>query len=50
MSAFIRLLLTGALLVLVYGETGPWTVTVLGLLALGNELTAFAARAREVQP
>lgn len=40
-SVAIRLPLTAALLVLVYGETGPWTTFALGLVALNNEVVVI---------
>jgi hypothetical protein len=44
LTVTIRLLLTAALLVGVYHETGIWTTVAVGLLGLSNELTAFVLR------
>jgi len=41
LTAAVRLMLTVALLVMVYRETGPWTTVFLALLALANEVTHY---------
>jgi len=42
-STIIRLLLSVGLLVMVYKETGGWTVTCLSLLVIAEELKALSA-------
>ena len=37
----IRLILSAGLLYLVYGETGPWTVTALALALIFTELESL---------
>lgn len=44
MQTAFRLILTAALLVGVYSETGPWTTIALAFIALGQELVAFLLR------
>ena len=38
---WIRLILSAGLLYLVYGETGPWTVTALALALIFTELESL---------
>lgn len=47
MTVALRLLATAMILVPVYRETGAWTVTLLAMMTVGNELHMWLHRTEE---